>query len=69
MARTGDVGRGTPRHRYTCPSCGREVVVTAAYAARQRRPCRPCIRVANGWSCTACGSADPEHPSPCPLAS
>jgi len=51
---------------YICSGCGEEKEASAAYRARQRGPCRPCVRRKNGWSCHTCGSSDPEHPSPCP---
>lgn len=57
------------RHVYACPECGRELVTTAGWRARGRgMPCRPCVRRRTGWSCQECGSTDPDHPSPCPLA-
>lgn len=52
-------------HRYTCPGCGDEVVAAAGHHARQRNLCRACVRRKNGWTCPACGSDDPHHPTPC----
>lgn len=58
--------RGKGPYPYPCPECGETVNATAAYQARHRNPCRACIRIRNGWTCRACGSSDPSHPSPCP---
>lgn len=58
--------KGPYPYPYPCPECGETIQATAAYQVRHNRPCRPCIRVANGWTCRDCGSSDPRHPSPCP---
>lgn len=58
--------RGKGPYPYPCPECGTTVNARAAHAARQRLPCRACIRIKNGWSCQTCGTDDPHHPSPCP---
>ena len=61
-------GRRGQLHRYPCPECGVEQATTAGWRARGRgMPCLACIRTRNGWTCLECGSADPHHPTPCPV--
>jgi hypothetical protein len=57
------------KHTYTCPGCGRTVATDAGWRARGKgQPCRPCVRVRNGWTCKGCGTTDPEHATPCSAA-
>ena len=59
------MSRGKGPYDSTCPSCLTVGQVTAKYAIG--RMCRACIRVQNQWTCRDCGSANPRHPSPCPV--
>jgi hypothetical protein len=49
---------------YTCPSCGQEITTNVAYHARQRGPCRPCIRIKTGWHAPDC-TLHPNHQGRC----
>lgn len=60
------MSRGKGPYHYDCPECGAAVEVAQAWAARNRGPCRACLRIRNGWTCGACNSSDPHHPYPCP---